>query len=64
MTFDLLSKAKYTKMVGQNTCMSIYPALITIFQFCKDQHIVGIEGQALSTGEKGCVIITMELRRF
>ena len=62
--FDLLFKVKYTKMVGQNTWMSIYQALITVFHFCKDQHIVGLEGQALSIGNKACVIITMELRRF
>ena len=42
----------------------IYQALITVFHFCKDQLIVGLEGQALSTGDKVSVIITMELRRF
>ena len=31
VSFDLLSKVSGTKMVGQNTCMSIYPALIAIF---------------------------------
>ena len=63
VTFDLLSKARYTKMVGQKTCMSIYPALITTFYFCNGQHIVGIEGQTLSTGDKACVIITMEAKK-